>query len=67
MKMRGQLSPSSIVWVIMGTIGAVIIANIISTSLGNFTGVDKTIVGYISTIFILGVFAGIAYMSGLAG
>jgi hypothetical protein len=51
----------------MGTIGAVIIANIISTSLGNFTGVDKTIVGYISTIFILGVFAGIAYMSGLAG
>lgn len=64
---KGQTGIGTIVYVIVAVIGAVIIANIISNSSGNFTGVDNTLVTYLTTIFLLGVFAAIAYMSGLMG
>ncbi|RKZ06377.1 hypothetical protein DRQ25_14065, partial [Candidatus Fermentibacteria bacterium] len=64
---KGQLGINAVVFVIIGVIGAVIIQQIITDSLGNFTGVNNTLVSYVVTLFLLGLFGAIAYMSGLMG
>ena len=56
---------ATIIALVVGVIGAVIVSTVITTSSGNFTGLNSVIVPYIVTFFVLGLMvlaAGMALM-----